>query len=100
MSLNPQSEPWNAAPSATDRTAILNDKIAAARDAVPLDHRWRHKKGGIYLVLDHVINTDTGNVMILYGRVDGPDYDEAAEEGIFFVRPIEEWTLDRFTPLP
>lgn len=97
--MNPQKMPWNLSPNASERTTILNEKLAKAHELVPITSRWLHKKGGRYVVGGYTIDTTTGNVLILYKRFGGPDYDLEAELNIFFSRPIEEWTLDRFTPL-
>lgn len=87
---------WNNSPSASERTRILNDRLFEAAQRVPWAAKYRHKKGGIYEISGYSINTDTGNVDVRYKRIGGPDFDAALEQGIFFSRPIEEFTEDRF----
>lgn len=52
---------------------------------------WMHYKGGTYVVRGHGINTDTGEVTIIYQRVDGPNYDPVAEANLLWCRRATEW---------
>lgn len=65
--------------------------------AVPFTSIWKHYKGGTYVVIGSVLNTDTGTAMVTYKRMDGPDFDRVAEHPLIFARPVEQWTADRFT---
>jgi len=85
--------------NASERTTILNEKLAAAHKVAEPGTRWLHKKGGEYGVAGFTIDSTSGDVLVLYGRIGGPDFDAQAEYGIYFSRPIAEWTLDRFTPM-
>lgn len=96
---NPQGGLWNAAEQATTRTAILNEELRQARQLVQLGTTYKHKKGGVYRVTGHVIDTDTGKVRVRYRRVAGPDFDAFREADIEFARSIEEFTPDRFTEI-
>jgi hypothetical protein len=83
-----------------EKTALLNRKLDGARRSIPTGSRWLHKKGGRYMVYSHVIDSDNGEVRVLYGRIGGPGFTMEAEAGIMFVRPYEEWSVDRFIQLP
>lgn len=78
------------------RSRKLQQRITEARQIAPTASRWQHKHGGRYIVLGHTIDSDTGLVRVRYERYDGPGFHAPAEAGIEFVRPISEWTLDRF----
>lgn len=71
-------------------------KLADAKLKVPPRSQWRHKKGGKYYVLGYAIDTDNGEVRVRYKRIDGPFYNIQVEIHIEYVRPISEWTVDRF----
>jgi len=96
---DPQQEPWNASSEAATRTAILNDELRQARERVQLGTTYKHKKGGVYRVTGHAIDSDTGKVRVRYRRIAGPDFDKFREADIEFVRPVDEFTADRFTEL-
>ena len=83
----------------TDKTQAAAAELFRSQRAVPVGSRWKHKKGGLYQVLGHALDTDNGEARVRYQRVGGPDFDPRAERHIEFVRPISEWTADRFTPL-
>lgn len=83
----------------SERTRIAIDKLTVAELMVARHSRWKHKNGGLYRVLGHVIDTDNGEVRVRYQRFGGPDFNFTAEQAIEFVRPLSEWTLDRFVPL-
>lgn len=73
--------------------------LKAARILTPLGSTWLHKKGGEYTVLDHAIDTESGEASVCYGRTDGPGFNAQLENEILFVRRVSEWTPDRFTKL-
>jgi hypothetical protein len=75
----------------SSKSQELLAKIEKADDLVPCSSIWQHYKGGIYVVMDHVILTDTGDIGVKYRRIDGPDYDYHSEDHIYYVRPISEW---------
>lgn len=94
-----QQQPWNAAEQAATRTQILNEELRQARERVQLGTTYKHKKGGIYRVTGHAVDTDTGKVRVRYRRVAGPDFDKFREADIEFVRSIDEFTPDRFAEI-
>lgn len=66
---------------------MLND--AAVR--LKMGGRWKHYKGGVYVTEDFAISTDTGEVLVLYRRIDGPEYDKRIDGHIQYARPLSEW---------
>lgn len=94
---DPHEQEWNMSDDATERTQLCNIELETARNMVPTYTRWRHKKGGLYTVLGHDIDTDTGLARVRYKRVGGPEFDRNTEVNVFFSRPLAEWTPDRFT---
>lgn len=80
----------------SERTQLLNDALTTARAMVPTYTRWRHKKGGLYLVTGHEVDSDDGLIRVVYKRVGGPGFVRLTELDISFSRPIAEWTPDRF----
>lgn len=57
---------------------------------------WKHYKGGIYRVLTEMkhpfgFNTDTGELMVSYMRIDGPDFQYFKEGEVVYSRPFREW---------
>lgn len=48
-----------------------------------IDYTYRHFKGGIYFVTDMAINTDTGEIMVIYH-----DCDDSA---LTWCRPLDEF---------
>lgn len=91
--------------------AELGNKLDLARSKFPLHSIWEHYKGGVYEVIGHTILTDDDLwTLIVYRRIDGPDFDAVAERGITYARPVSEWAetvyrvednlyLDRFRRL-
>lgn len=73
------------------KTADLQTKLDAAFGHELVGNTFKHYKGGIYVVDGFVIDTDDGNVRVLYTRVDGPGFDEFEEMGIQFARPLAQW---------
>ena len=73
------------------KTAELQKKIEDGWKLFNGEMMWLHYRGGIYYVQSLVIDTDDGELRVLYSRMDGPDFDESAEIGISFVRPLREW---------
>lgn len=69
-----------------------------ARALVPVGSQWQHYKGGRYEVVGHVIDTDDGSARVRYRRLAGPHFNAFKERHLEFVRPIAEWTRDRFLP--
>jgi hypothetical protein len=57
---------------------------------------FQHYKGGVYQVDRLTIDTDTATLRVTYHRIDGPNFDAEAEEGITFDRRIEEFEAPRF----
>lgn len=96
---DPQKEAWNASPEPSERTLILRNRIKDAADIAPVASVWRHKKGGVYQVTGIVIDSTDGEARIMYQRIAGPKFNAGIEYGIYFVRPVSEWTPDRFVPL-
>lgn len=90
---------WNTSPEAAERTRLLNEKLVQARAVAPLLTNWKHKKGGIYRIIGHAIDSDNGEVRVRYDRVGGPGFNRMEEADIEFVRPVSEWTADRFTQI-
>jgi hypothetical protein len=80
------------------RTLTALRKLSNARKLIPLGSEWNHKKGGVYKVTGHALDTDSGEVRIVYQRIGGPEFDAEKEQGIPYARHLEEWTPDRFTP--
>lgn len=80
-------------------TAELKLAFAEARLTTPEGSRWKHKKGGTYIVSGHALDTDTGLIRVSYRRIAGPDFDAAAERYFYYSRPIGEWAPDRFTEI-
>lgn len=73
------------------KTKALLDKLNAAK-ALDLQYKtFKHYGGGVYIVDGFVIDTDDGEVRVLYSRVGGPDFDAAVEMEIQFVRPLAEF---------
>lgn len=72
-------------------TKQMNDALAHAGVAVPTFTQWLHYKGGIYAILGYVINTEDGELMVRYRRLDGPGFNTLAEAEIEYARPIKEW---------
>lgn len=81
-------------------TQELQAALTACNEVAPAHSRWRHKKGGEYQVMGSVIDADDGTARVLYARIGGPEFNGPAEYGIYFVRPVAEWTVDRFVRLP
>lgn len=81
-----------------ENTQILLNRMHSARIIAPTGSKWRHKKGGTYQVIGEALHTDDAQAVILYQRIAGPEYNEAADRFIVFARPVSEWTPDRFTP--
>lgn len=52
---------------------------------------WQHYKGGVYVIDGFGIDTHHGGFLVRYHRVDGPNFDARAEDGIQFFRAPEEW---------
>lgn len=50
---------------------------------VPEPGRYRHFKGGVYVVVGYAIHTETSETMVIY-HLDG-------NRGLAFVRPLEMW---------
>lgn len=78
------------------RTAALLDRLKLAKTQNLVGNTFKHYKGGIYTVTGLCIDTDDGEVRVLYHRVGGPEFDAIAEDGISFVRPLAEFNPDRF----
>jgi hypothetical protein len=76
------------------KTENLRQAILTAQILVPATSTWQHYKGGIYRVYGHVILTDDGRPGIAYHRIGGPNFDEIAENGLSYVRPLSEWFND------
>lgn len=70
--------------------------LRASRPDIAPGMVFEHYKGGVYQVIKLTIDTDTANLRVVYKRIDGPDFDAVAEEGIEFDRRIEEWEAPRF----
>lgn len=79
------------------RTEAANDKLFQARSATPVGFIYKHKKGGVYVIVGHAIHTDAGDPVVLYRRLYGPNFDPIDEATIVYARPLSEWTQDRFT---
>ena len=81
-----------------DKTERCRNELDYALAATPIGSVWKHKKGGVYVVLGHAICTDADptHARVRYARIEGPDYDPLREHGIEFVRLINEWTVERF----
>ena len=77
-------------------TLEMIETLKEAKIIAPVGATFLHKKGGIYRVRSHAIDTDDATVRVLYSRVGGPDYDPLLEGSIMFARPLREWTDDRF----
>lgn len=77
----------------------LNHKLLHAMPQAPVGSTWRHKKGGIYKVLGHVLDSSDGEVRVRYQRIGGLGFNARAEAFQEWVRPINEWTIDRFVRL-
>ena len=72
-----------------------------AQFVVPRGSYWQHKKGGVYQAGVPGLDSLTGEVVIFYVRICGPDFDDIrGESDIIYSRPMSEWTPDRFTRLP
>ena len=78
-------------------TQQIQDLLKASN--IQIGQIYQHYKGGVYLVTGITLDTDTSGLRISYMRIDGPDYNAVAENGIVFSRRIEEWTEDRFTSM-
>lgn len=81
-----------------ERTLIAQRKLSNARKLVPEGSEWQHKKGGLYTVTGHALDTDSGEIRILYRRIGGPEFNQEQEQDIRYARHVEEWTPDRFVP--
>lgn len=77
-------------------TSQIKEKFKAAARVCAVGTQWRHKKGGLYMVLGHGLDTETEEIRVHYFRVGGPGFDEKKERGIIFDRPLSMWTPDRF----
>jgi hypothetical protein len=77
-------------------TKELQILLADARCKLPIGSTWRHKKGGLYMIMGCGFDTEHARVNIHYFRIGGPGFDEKAERGIIFDRPLFMWTPDRF----
>lgn len=75
----------------SEKTKEFYIKTRDARYSVPKDSLWKHYKGGVYKITGHSISTIDTEVMIIYHRVAGLEYNAYAEEGINFCRPFSEW---------
>jgi hypothetical protein len=61
---------------------------------IPWGSTWRHYKGGVYVV-DYIgIDTTAGDAVVIYHRIDGPDYNHSIEQDLIFSRPVSEWFDD------
>jgi hypothetical protein len=56
------------------------------------DHYYRHKDGGIYFALDRALSTVDRSEVVVYRHV-------FPFEPQVWVRPLAEWTADRFTKI-
>jgi hypothetical protein len=75
----------------SSKTDLAGRKIYQALQYVEYGSIWRHYKGGIYQVDDLAINTTTGDVDVVYSRIDGPDFDRELERDLSYSRPFAEW---------
>ena len=71
-----------------NKTEQLQYDLEVVRDYFEGKTYWKHYKGGVYEVLDFVYDTEEDGVSVIYARVDGPDFDPAAEDDIRFSRPF------------
>lgn len=81
------------------KTEQANKTLNEARSITPVGFIYKHKKGGVYVVVGHALLTDNGEAAVLYRRLYGPEFDPVDEASITFARPLSEWTADRFTYL-
>lgn len=72
----------------------MYDLLAEARLNFHGTNPWQHYKGGVYEVDGFTISTDTGDVLVRYHRIDGPDFNPLLESEISFSRPLVEWSDD------
>lgn len=79
------------------KTASALAATRAAKHLVSVGTVWLHKKGGLYRVEGHDLDTDTGLMRVRYRRVGGPEFCGEYEVEITYSRPLEEWNPDRFT---
>jgi hypothetical protein len=80
------------------RTFEALRKLSLARKQVPVESVWNHRKGGVYAVTGHALDTDSGEIRVVYRRIGGPEFDPAQESELRYARRVEEWTEDRFVP--
>jgi hypothetical protein len=74
-----------------EKTAQLRTKVDAAFASSLIYSTFQHYRGGIYYVDSFAVDTDDGELRVIYQRVGGPDYDMEAEAGIQFARPLREF---------
>lgn len=82
----------------SEKTRRCRNELDYALEIAPIASVWRHYKGGVYVVLGHVVCTDSDptQARVRYARIDGPGFDAVAEQGIEYVRLVNEWTVERF----
>ena len=82
----------------SEKTQRCRNELDYAREVAPIASLWKHYLGGTYVVLGYVICTDSNptQARVRHMRVDGPDFDPVAEQGIEYARLVNEWTIERF----
>jgi hypothetical protein len=51
---------------------------------------YQHYKGGIYLILDIILDADSDSFKVLYRRIGGPGFNKAVEEYQKYSRSVQE----------
>lgn len=69
----------------------IEQRLRRASYAVPVNTKWQHKKGGRYVVVGHALSTETDEILVLYRRIGGPDFDAENEALNIFARPERMW---------
>ena len=75
-----------------EKTEDLHKKIDDANMRLHANTTWRHYKGGIYSVKGFAIDTDNGEVRVLYNRLNGDPH--IMDSRIIYARPFKEWFED------
>lgn len=90
-------------------TEQMSKELAEAYSMLLSARTWKHYKGGIYTKLEDLyFNSDNGDLMVSYQRIDGPNFEPGHEMYIKYVRPFREFfdtvevdgeTVRRFQPV-
>lgn len=77
----------------SSKTEEFKGKLEHARAVLNLKRSstFQHYKGGVYVVDDVVINTDTLEPDVVYHRISGDGFNQFDELEIKYSRPLKQW---------